>query len=137
MKIPHVRQNHTDGCFVACVAMLLGVSYKTAYHALFPTRQDGKAGIQIENAFYVLKKLGFKPKPSYERRIKKLHQNSVIIIRWIVEPTISHAAIWNARRKKTQDPLKHYSRDVYESQIESIFSVDIAAGRKKWKKRRR
>jgi hypothetical protein len=136
MKIEKVRQVHDDGCFVACVAMLLGDTYGKAYCEMFPDRYDGHGDLPVENVPQVLERLGFKPVPSRARRIKNLRRDAVIVIRWRDFPSLSHAAVWNSKKRKTLDPWRRYKRRVYETQIEAIYYVDIAAGRRRWKKRR-
>lgn len=136
MKIKRIRQFHEDGCFVACLAMLLGETYSNVYAKLFPDRFDGHGDIPLEQASYILESLGLKPVPSRARRIKNLRRDAVIVIRWKDFPSLSHAAVWSSKRRKTLDPWKRYKRYVYETQIEAIYYVDVAAGRRQWKKRR-
>lgn len=137
MKIKKVKQLHVDGCFVACVAMLLGETYDNAFNEMFPGRDDGWGDLPVEEASHVLERLGFKPVRSRARRIKNLRHDAVVVIKWKEDPSISHSAVWSSKKRKMLDPLRHYKRSVYETQIYAIYYVDVAAGRKKWKKRQR
>jgi hypothetical protein len=116
--------------------MLLNESYFKTYRKLFPGRKDNTAGVPIENVIGTLQELGFRPVVSRARKIRNLRKDALIVIRWKDAPDLSHAAVWDNAHRKTLDPWRKYKRYVYESQIETIYYVDVAAGRRAWKKRR-
>lgn len=136
MLLRRVRQDHHDGCFVACIAMLLGVTYLDAFKIVHPDRAldeygYGFAGIQeidiARAAFDILKRLNLNPKRANVQEIRRLRRLSVVLIRWRCSPTLLHAVVFDPKNKTILDPSSNYPnmKDLSE-QMEAAFYVEAA-----------
>ena len=133
-----VRQEHSDGCFVACVAMLLGVSYLEAFKLVHPTRYVdeygyGFAGVEgmdpVADAFKILERLNLNPRLANVKDMKYLRRTALVIIRWKYSPELMHAVVFNPVAKKILDPAyetaSHMKR--YADQMEAAIYISKAA----------
>lgn len=118
MLQPVAQLSHT-GCFIACVAMLLGKSYREAFSLLRPGKDMDAMyshGFQTNNiektSHRLLRKLGFKTHTgkyrkvrSYQERMKK---NTIMIIRWNENSPSCHCILFDADGKRFIDPSGGY-----------------------------
>ena len=101
-----VVQKDRDGCGVACVAMLAGVTYKQAKDVMFG--DDSVSLTSTADLYYALKLFGKRPLgkrliPLGTRRYRDLHANALLKVG---KPGKSwwHWIVWDARRKGFLDP---------------------------------
>lgn len=149
MPIQHIRQIHSSGCFIACVAMLLGKSYEDAFALMYPGKSihdydiRGLTSTDIgKAASELLEKLGCSVKKSTYKQIKSLQKYSrkraLLIIRWRWgapignqasddDPWMCHAVVFDPDTKKFLDPSGSLPRDMkdYQKQLDSVFYVDV------------
>jgi len=133
MPIRHVRQEHYDGCFVACVAMLLKVSYREAFEKVYPNRDFyAGAGLHPHLAMRKLEALGFQFSYAKTKRLSSLKKDALLCIHWEGSDT-GHAVLFDSRAKKFLDPAyaKHLPLSEYERQISFIICFDGKPKRKK------
>ena len=151
MPIQHVRQVHSSGCFIACLAMLLNKTYDEAFTLVYPEMDPMKEydapGLKSNHidqaATEVMEKLGFKVKRSKYKKLKSLmryaRKHALLIIRWRWggdaastedNPWLCHAVVFDADSKKFLDPAS-YGREIklssYQKQLDSIFYVEVPA----------
>lgn len=148
MPLQHVRQIHSNGCFIACVAMLLGKSYAEAFALMYPGKDlndwdiQGLTSTDIgKAASELLEKFGCAVKKSTYKRIKSLQKfsrkSALLIIRWRWgaptsghvsedDPWMCHAVVFDADTKKFLDPSGYCPRDMkdYQKQLDSVFYVE-------------
>lgn len=115
---PVSQLSHT-GCFIACLAMLLGKSYREAFKLVHPRKNMdtmyshgfrtnfveakvhellGGLGIQSHTGKY----RQFK---SYTDRVKK---NAIMVVRWKHDPRSCHCIMFDAKEKRFIDPSGGY-----------------------------
>lgn len=146
-NISHVYQG-SMGCFVACVAMLLGKTYNQAYKLVHPSRAwrsgnrwnwyDGEilnysfthvGTISPEKAFKRLERLGLKPRYVKVKKLNLLHKTAIIWLRWDSDPTLMHSVVYDSKTKMFWDPMnpqplnKKQKRNL-ERQIDSVIYLD-------------
>lgn len=136
MPLYRVRQDHHDGCFVACVAMLLGITYLEAFKIVHPDRVldeygYGSAGIREVDipgaAFDILKRLNLNPKQARVRHMRNLRRLAVVLIRWRIDPTLMHAVVFDPKKKILLDPSSSAPNlEELSSQMETAFYVEAA-----------
>lgn len=140
------------GCFVACTAMVMGISYAEAYELIHPGRakqkiwytfgtgrgrivvhsdsaSDWDASLTPELAFNKLKRLGLKPRYADVRNIKKLKQTAIIWVRWEMQPDLMHSIVYDARTKLFWDPMKTVPLEPkgkrnLQRQLDSVIYLD-------------
>jgi hypothetical protein len=105
--IRRVFQVHDDGCGIACVAMLAGISYRDACLEIFGDYQGDATS--LEDLRWALMACGFRvPKrmtPFWERQHTQLKQHALLALNpgpdgmW-------HWAVWDAAQHRILDPLK-------------------------------
>lgn len=119
MALQLVSQKSYTGCFIACVAMLLGKTYDEAFNLLHPGKDPiaisshgWRANSMEEKAHELLRKLGFKTHTgkyrkfnSYRERMKK---NAIMIVRWSFAPSMCHCILFDAEAKSFIDPSGGY-----------------------------
>ncbi len=138
VPLQRVHQDHYDGCFVACTAMLLGVTYLEAFKLVHPDRyvdEDGygRAGVEdmdVPNAaFNILQKLNLNPKRANVQQMRHLRRLAMVLIRWADSPTIMHAIVFDPASKRILDPAYYnpLSMRRYATQMDAAFYVDKAA----------
>ena len=134
MALQLVSQESHTGCFIACVAMLLGKTYKETFSLFYPGKNadvmysHGFREMSMEGAAHrLLGGLGFKSRTSkykkfrtYQNRITK---HTIMIIRWKFDPTMCHCVLFDADTKSFIEPdggyiitdrwtLKHLERQL-------------------------
>jgi hypothetical protein len=133
-----VRQDHDSGCFVACVAMLLGVTYLEAFKLVHPNREldeygYGFAGLEgmdpVAQAFEVLEKLNLNPRLANVKEMRHLRRTAVVIIRWKYTPTLMHAIVFNPADKIILDPAYERASEMkrYAEQMDAAIYIKKAA----------
>lgn len=119
MALKLVAQKNHNGCFIACVAMLLGKTYDEAFQLLHPgkkpdeTYEHGFRDMSMEaTAHKLLQKLGFRSRTSKYRKFRtfqnRVNKNTIMIIRWAFSPTLCHCIMFDAERKAFIDPSGGY-----------------------------
>lgn len=135
MALKRVEQESDNGCFVACVATLAGISYPEAFKLIHPgefnTPYNGE--IALNKAHCRLKKLGWKVRKVNAKKIENLKKNALILITWRNEPELSHAVVYDAERKKVLDPsfYRPLLNRSYERQLHSIIYIEKIPREKK------
>lgn len=136
MPLVHVDQgDHYDGCFVACVAIVMQCSYQEAFALVHPKRvfHKNSHGIKrldpdgpIRVAITKLKRLGLSPQVSTRKRIDRLPHTAIGVIRWSWAPELLHAFVWDAETKTVLDPAYRYPLDIksYQRQLATILYVE-------------
>lgn len=115
---PVSQQSHT-GCFIACVAMLLGKTYEEAFSLLHPGKNmtemysHGWRDNSMENkAHELLRGLGFKTHTGKYRKFKsyreRMQKNAIMIIRWDFDPSMCHCILFDADAKNFIEPSGGY-----------------------------
>lgn len=115
---PVSQQSHT-GCFIACVAMLLGKTYEEAFSLLHPGKKmtemysHGWRDDSMENkAHELLRGLGFKTHTGKYRKFKsyreRMQKNAIMIIRWDFDPTMCHCILFDGDAKNFIEPSGGY-----------------------------
>lgn len=148
MAIKHVRQVHSNGCFIACMAMLTGKTYNEVFTFLFPDQDPNDYEFKgvltydvAKTATDILKRFGCKSKPSKYKKInsviKKVRKNALVIVRWRMypdevvsesNPSMCHCLVFDAETRKILD--SGYSADsptyvgMYANQIDTVLYVD-------------
>lgn len=147
MAIQHVRQVHDNGCFIACMAMLTGKTYKETFSLLFPNQHpdnylfDGIVTYDVvKTATEMLQKLGCKAKKSKYKHVrsivKKGRTHALLIIRWKdgagygnKDPWMCHCIVFDFETKKVLDPGNHSDVPVnlklYAKQLDTALYVDL------------
>ncbi len=133
MAYRHVFQYHNSGCFVACVAMLLGKSYKQALKLIHPDKNPNTFWETIsmppEQSIERLPLLGIQTKTAKTRTIRHLRRDALLLIRWRVQPTLMHAVVYDAKHKKLLDPGNRIPMPshVYERQLDTVLYIEKVA----------
>lgn len=127
--IQRVQQLHGDGCFVACVAMLLNIDYQNSYHLIFPDRNYNFDSSELlpDQAEKRLSELGFCVRPVRIRDTNFLRKVSLLMLRWEVKPTRGHVAIYQPENKTFLDPFYTHplSKQEYENQLYRVLYLDV------------
>lgn len=128
MRYKQVTQKHDSGCFIACVAMMLGISYNQALKRVHPNMRFEEwqnVALPPEEAIKKLPVLGINIKPSKQRRISRLRRDALLLIRWARTPWLQHAAIYDSSRRRMFDPAgKPFPRYIYESQLDTVLYIE-------------
>ena len=110
-RIKRVIQKHDDGCGIACLAMLAGVSYGEACDTIFGDSQGDSTS--LEDLRWALKYYGLstpeRMTPFWEADYTQLRQHALLAL----DPAPNgqwHWAVWDALRKRIVDPLKRPSK---------------------------
>jgi hypothetical protein len=128
-----VKQEHDTGCFVACTAILLQVSYSEAFNRLWPNRimpppenPWADISLSIEAALWLLPRVGLQLQKANIKSVKSLRKRtSLIILRWKCEPERSHAVVFDGESSRFIDPSyhPHLSYRLYNRNLDSIYYV--------------
>ena len=109
--IRRVFQKHDDGCGIACVAMLAGVSYDAACLTIFGDYQGDATS--LDDLRWALMSYGFRvPRrmiPFWEHQHTQLKQHALLAL----DPGpdgMWHWAVWDATHRRILDPLKRPPR---------------------------
>ena len=118
--IRHV-DNDEYGCFVACVAMLYGLTYQEAFCMVHPRRfQNSRLGGRItpDKAFQKLIEFGLEPRVIQIGTIWDLDQTALIWLRWTPRSGLMHSVIYEHKRARFWDP--NYDRPLVPHQIRNL-----------------
>jgi len=130
-----VSQIHDSGCFVACVAMLLEISYEEAFVRLFPgvrmpdpndQQASGTVGKLIEESLALMPRVGLEPQKANLRNVKSLRKRtSFIVLRWKYEPQLSHGVVFDGTTGHFLDPCyeQPLNHQTYNRNLESIYYI--------------
>lgn len=119
MALQPVTQKSYTGCFIACVAMLLGKTYDEAFSLMHPGKDQKvmsshgwSADSMEEKAHELLRKLGFKTHTGKYRKFKsyreRMHKHAILIVRWDYDNTMCHCILFDAEAKQFIDPSGGY-----------------------------
>lgn len=102
----HVAQSRMDGCGIACLAMITGLSYRAAARAVFGAKRSSRHVVDIDQLSRALKKLGYRTKPTRSFRHKNAH--AVILGFWWTPwnplPYEGHFVVYYPKRDEFLDP---------------------------------
>lgn len=106
-----VFQQHDDGCGIACLAMLAGLSYQQACLAIF---DDGQGdATSLDDLRWALMAHGFRvPKrmtPFWEGWYTRLDQHALLAVNPAPDG-MWHWAVWDADSRRILDPLRWPAR---------------------------
>jgi hypothetical protein len=125
-KLRQIRQKNPNGCFVAAFATCLGVSYEEAFKLVHPTMPyDGEYysyyshGLDPFRAYEIAAKHLRMFREAKERKFRSFKTNAFVTVRWRFAPSLSHAVVWDHKRKRILDPggTNAHSMSELESQI--------------------
>jgi len=102
-KIRRIPQANSEGCGIACLAMVAGISYRKAVQTVFGNRKKSTHEINIHQLAKSLKKFGFNTKLS--NSFKKHNKARAVIIgfMWPGE-TEGHYIVYVPDEDKFLDP---------------------------------
>ena len=119
-----VKQEHTDGCFIACVAMLIGVNYQLALELVHDKKVD-RVGLTRGESLAKLVRLGYQLIVVENRRLDQLQHDALIFIRWKQQPAgrlVFHAVMYDAETKSILDPSsKKLSWKEYQQKLDNAY----------------
>lgn len=127
-----VQQLHDNGCFIACVATLLEISYQDAFNKLFPGKAmpdpndyGSEVGLMVEESLKLLPQIGLQLQPAKLRNVKSLRKRtSLIVLRWKHMPDLSHATVFDGNTGNFLDPaFEKPSSRVYNSNLHTIYYI--------------
>jgi ABC-type bacteriocin/lantibiotic exporter with double-glycine peptidase domain len=105
MAYRYVSQPQSSGCFVACVAMMMGKTYQEAFKLVHPDRQEwDRADLHPFAAIERLKALGFKVRYAQLKKLRSLKRDALLCIKWDWAPELGHAVLYDSEQKKFLDP---------------------------------
>lgn len=133
MRIVH--QRHSNGCAIACMAMLTGISYDSVFKAVHGKRNKPKEypGLSLEVILRTLDKLRINYRVSFDKKDwKNSKNNSMMVVDYGSKPDKTfdhcrHAVVWNAANKSIIDPMPRNKRklDMTNSYCTKNFSLII------------
>lgn len=109
-KLRMVEQQHTNGCFIACLAMLTGKTYRQAFSLIHPDKDYDSIGhyepigLSPEESIKRMEELGLGPDPRPLRNLVNLRRTALIMIRWKYSPTLLHGIVFDASTKQLLNP---------------------------------
>lgn len=131
--LQRIHQMHGDGCFIACVAILLGISYEDSFRRLFPNKimrtdsyWESNIALTVEQSLDMLPHIGIQLQKTNLRNVKLLKgRTSFIILRWKNEPNLSHGLIFDGSSGKFLDPVFYppLNHSTYNRNLENIYYV--------------
>jgi hypothetical protein len=132
-ELKKVYQEHDNGCFIACTAMLLGTSYNEAFKLIHPDKDpfnvelwSSSIGMTPEASIKRLVRLGLNPSPRPLRQLRNLRKTALILIRWACAPTLMHGIVYDVVRDKFLDPCgRTLKTRVYEKQLDSVYYFNV------------
>ena len=119
MALQPVSQESHTGCFIACVAMLLGKNYSETFSLFYPGKDSryvyshGFSEMSVEEAAHrLLGGLGFKTRTSKYRKFRtyqtRVSKHTIMIIRWKFDPTMCHCVMFDGDTKSFIEPEGGY-----------------------------
>lgn len=140
MPLRPVVQENTNGCFIACVAMLLNKNYAQAFELLHPGKNilmavhGFRSHSMKEKAQELLAGLGFKSRVSRYRKFRtfqsRVNKNAIMIVRWDYAPSLCHCIMYDADGKRFIDPSggypveSRYTIKRLQSQLDCAIIID-------------
>jgi hypothetical protein len=129
-----VPQIHNTGCFIACIATLLEISYQEAFERIHKKPcpppdayfRQHLVGLTPEQSLEVMPSLGLKMEKSNLRNVRSLRRRtSLILLRWQDEPTQMHGIVFDGEARKFLDPDPMYPVSLRRMQknLEAIYHV--------------
>lgn len=124
-----VLQQDEEGCFVAALATCLGVTYSDALNIVHPRNPHSYGynsfweryrshGLHPFRAYELAAKHLRAFREAKERHFKDFTDNALVTIRWREDPYLSHAVVWDFKRKRIIDPLRRpHTYEELDSQI--------------------
>lgn len=114
MALRPVRQENYTGCFIAGVAMLLGVPYKAAFAILHPGKDPAKESDHgfrgtnmLDEAFKALNRAGITGRPSRYKKLASFRRgdkHAILIIRWEYDIYNCHTIVYDGDEHRFYDP---------------------------------
>jgi ABC-type bacteriocin/lantibiotic exporter with double-glycine peptidase domain len=100
----YIKQRHTNGCGVAALAMVTGISYDRALKLIDPKRKSGTKypGTSLEQALKTFTKMGIKYQIHFDTKLKDIKNNAYVSAS--LPCGCRHAVVWDAENKKILDP---------------------------------
>lgn len=138
MALQLVTQVDDDGCFVAALAMLLGITYAQALKILHPGKDVSEIGHGYTTQSLdrtisaILGKQGFRVKRSTYKKVRSLvkysKKNALLILRW-GGGYLCHAVVFDAETRQFLDPSGHQGHILYryQSNLDSMYYVEPKA----------
>lgn len=139
MALQVIAQEHRTGCFVACIAMLLGKTYNETLRILHPGEssytlyEHGFLDMSVENAaFKALNIAGIKAHRSRFKKFRtyrKYDKHALLIIRWKTDPAMCHTILYDGEAHRFIDPdfgtePSRYHLKSFEDQLDTAIIVD-------------
>lgn len=132
-ELNRVQQRHNNGCFIACLAILLGKTYEEAFKVVYPNRdcpldyENPNVGLSPEVSLEIIKKIGLKPKKSSLTRLKSLKRTALVLLRWRDAPTLLHGIVFDASRQIFLDPSTptFSNARAYQKHLDSIYYMNV------------
>jgi ABC-type bacteriocin/lantibiotic exporter with double-glycine peptidase domain len=133
-----VEQVHQNGCFIACLAILLECSYEEAFKLLHPRRKTMppsdlhqwhrlKVALTPEKSLQLMPKFGLRVQKANLRKVSSLRKRtSLILLRWRSDPTQMHALVFDGSTQRIIDPSPTswiISMDEMQQNLDSIYHV--------------
>lgn len=133
-ELQRVQQEHSSGCFIACTAMLLGISYADAFRVIHPDKDpyyteswSYAVGMSPEASIQKLVALGLNPSHRPLRQLRNLRRHALLLIRWSCEPTLMHGVVYDAIRDRFLDPSLFHPLKMkcYQRQLDSVWYFNV------------
>jgi hypothetical protein len=126
-ELRRVEQLHGNGCFIACLAMLKGITYEEAFKLIHPDKDMAaisyydRIGLTPEESIQRLEQLGLGPVHRPLRQLRNLRRTALLLIRWEHAPTLLHGVVFDASTKKFLDPGYLRKPKTYERQLDTVL----------------
>jgi len=119
-RVTKIDQVDYNGCGVAAMAMVSGLTYREAKHALFGTFPDsGRLEVSIFDLQKCLTKLGFVAKIT-ETPARLVKTTRMIVgMDWTGIPVLGHFVVWDPDKQRFLDPA-HKRALKYEVYVEGF-----------------
>lgn len=123
----HVLQEYADGCGVACLAMVTGISYWESLAVLHPHRYPGdfmtSHETSNESLIEELKRAGFEVTVRIRPDIRTL-KDSVLVVRYLINKKLyMHTVVWDSEQQLVLDPFDDRPFEEYESGLCLAFEL--------------
>ena len=82
MALKLVKQEHYEGCFIACVAMMLKLTYFEAFMLIHPSGFPERVGLSREKSIDRLIQIGLHPVRLAISKPEEIDKTALIILRW-------------------------------------------------------
>lgn len=125
-QLRRVEQYHDSGCFIACLAILKGISYEEAFKLIHPNKDFSQmerwdtVGLHPYESIKRLEQLGLNPVRRPLKQLRNLRRTALLIIQWKFAPHLAHGVVFDAVSRKFLDPgystplpTKDYERQLF------------------------